>query len=192
VGSTSTNLVVSDAADRIVAYRYLRTAGDPVAAVRAGLGALARTIGRDVAVAGVAVTGSGRYLIGRLVGADVIRDEITAQARAAVAIDPEVDTIFEIGGQDSKFIALDRGVITDFQMNKVCAAGTGSFLEEQAAKLGIPLEGFGSMALSATSPAAMGERCTVFMETAVAASWPGARPCRTSRPGCATASSATI
>lgn len=169
VGSTSTNLVVSDAADRILAYQYLRTAGDPVAAVRAGLGALARTVGREAAVAGVAVTGSGRYLIGRLVGADVIRDEITAQARAAVAIDPEVDTIFEIGGQDSKFIALNRGVITDFQMNKVCAAGTGSFLEEQAAKLGIPLEAFGPMALAASSPAAMGERCTVFMETAVAA-----------------------
>lgn len=169
VGSTSTNLVVSDADDRIVAYQYLRTAGDPVAAVRAGLGALARTVGRDMTVAGVAVTGSGRYLIGRLVGADAVRDEITAQARAAVAIDPEVETIFEIGGQDSKFIALDHGVITDFQMNKVCAAGTGSFLEEQAAKLGIPLEEFGALALAAPGPAAMGERCSVFMETAVAA-----------------------
>ncbi|HML59485.1 MAG TPA: acyl-CoA dehydratase activase [Solidesulfovibrio sp.] len=169
VGSTSTNLVLTDTANRIMAYQYLRTAGDPVGAVRAGLGALARTVGRAVTVAGVAVTGSGRSLIGRLVGADVVRDEITAQARAAVAIDPAVDTIFEIGGQDSKFISLTDGVITDFQMNKVCAAGTGSFLEEQAAKLGISLEDFGPMALAAPGPVPLGERCTVFMETAVAA-----------------------
>lgn len=169
VGSTSTNLVLADANDRVLAYQYLRTAGDPVGTVRTGLGALAQTVGPSTTVAAVAVTGSGRHLIGRLVGADVVRDEITAQARAAVAIDPKVDAIFEIGGQDSKFISITDGVITDFQMNKVCAAGTGSFIEEQAAKLGIPLEAFGPMALDAPSPVPLGERCTVFMETAVAA-----------------------
>ena len=99
-------------------------------------------------------------------GADVIRNEITAQATAAIAIDPEVDTIFEIGGQDSKYISIDSGVVVDFQMNHVCAAGTGSFLEEQAEKLGIRIkEEFGTMAMECGSPVRLGERCTVFMES---------------------------
>lgn len=169
VGSTSTNLVLADAGDDILAYRYLRTAGDPVAAVRLGLAELRREFGDAIRIAGVGATGSGRYMTGRLVGADVVRDEITAQARAATALDPAVDTIFEIGGQDSKFIALEGGVVTDFQMNKICAAGTGSFIEEQARKLGIPLDEFGADALAAQSPTGLGERCTVFMESSVAA-----------------------
>lgn len=169
VGSTSTNLVLSDDQDRIVDHLYLRTAGDPIEAVRQGLRRLAEARGEAVSVQGVAVTGSGRYMIGRLVGADLVRDEITAQARAAVAINPRVDTVFEIGGQDSKFIALENGVVTDFQMNKVCAAGTGSFLEEQAKKLNLPLEEFGVLALDALRPVNLGERCTVFMEASVAA-----------------------
>ncbi|WP_147820714.1 acyl-CoA dehydratase activase [Salidesulfovibrio onnuriiensis] len=169
VGSTSTNLVLVDSRNNILAYRYLRTAGDPVRAVRTGLAELKRELGNAVTVAGAATTGSGRYLTGRLIGADVVRDEITAQARAAAAIDPEVDTIFEIGGQDSKFISLKNGVVTDFQMNKICAAGTGSFIEEQAKKLGIPLEEIGPAALAGESPVSLGERCTVFMEAAIAA-----------------------
>ena len=111
-------------------------------------------------------TGSGRYLTGDFIGADLIRNEITAQATAAIAYDPEVDTIFEIGGQDSKYISIDNGVVVDFEMNKVCAAGTGSFLEEQAEKLEINIiEEFGEMALSAKNPAGLGDRCTVFMES---------------------------
>ncbi len=102
-------------------------------------------------------------------GADVIKDEITSQARAAVHIDPTVDTIFEIGGQDSKFIDLEHGVVTDFQMNKICAAGTGSFIEEQAVKFDLPIQDFGKMALKGTNPVSLGERCTVFMETSIAA-----------------------
>ena len=102
-----------------------------------------------VEIKGVCTTGSGRYLTGDFVGADVIRNEITAQATAAAHIDPEVDTIFEIGGQDSKYISLERGAIVDFEMNKACAAGTGSFLEEQAEKLGLSIkEEFGNLALS--------------------------------------------
>lgn len=167
VGSTSTNLVLSDDRDRILAFRYLRTSGDPVAAVRKGLAELREEVGGTVRVAGAATTGSGRHMIGRLVGADLVRDEITAQARAALAVDPTVDTVFEIGGQDSKFIALENGVVTDFQMNKVCAAGTGSFIEEQAKKLGVPLEDFGPLALAAENPVNLGERCTVFMEAGV-------------------------
>ena len=117
-------------------------------------------------IIGAGTTGSGRYLTGDFIGADVVRNEITAQATASAHIDPAVDTIFEIGGQDSKYISLKNGVVVDFEMNKVCAAGTGSFLEEQAEKLGISIkEQFGTMALGAPSAVPLGERCTVFMES---------------------------
>jgi predicted CoA-substrate-specific enzyme activase len=119
-----------------------------------------------VIIKGAGTTGSGRYLTGDFIGADIVRNEITAQATAAAAIDPLVDTIFEIGGQDSKYISLENGAIVDFMMNKVCAAGTGSFLEEQAEKLGISIkEEFGTLALDSLSPVRLGERCTVFMES---------------------------
>ena len=169
VGSTSTNLVLCDRDHRIVDYRYLRTLGNPVGAVRLGLKSLKEAYGKRLAVLGVCTTGSGRHMIGRLIGADVVKDEITAQARAAVAIDSAVDVIFEIGGQDSKYIHLEKGVVTDFQMNKVCAAGTGSFIEEQAKKFDIPVDKIGDLALSSLSPVNLGERCTVFMETSIAA-----------------------
>lgn len=95
-----------------------------------------------------------------------MRDEITAQAKGAAHWVPEVDTVFEIGGQDSKYISLKNGEAVDFQMNKICAAGTGSFVEEQSARMDIPLAEFGPLALSAAHPAALGKRCTVFIETA--------------------------
>ena len=102
---------------------------------------------------GVATTGSGRYLTADFIGADLVRNEITAQAEAAISIDPEVDTIFEIGGQDSKYISIDNGVIVDFEMNKACAAGTGSFLEEQAERLGISIKDeFSALALPVQGP----------------------------------------
>jgi activator of 2-hydroxyglutaryl-CoA dehydratase len=101
-----------------------------------------------------------------MIGADVVRNEITAQATAAAAIDPTVDTIFEIGGQDSKYISLRDGAVVDFEMNKACAAGTGSFLEEQAERLGINItQEFEDRAFQAESPCRFGERCTVFMES---------------------------
>lgn len=166
IGSISTNVVVMDTQKRVLSKRYLMTASRPIEAVRRGLQEVGDEIGDLVDIRGVCTTGSGRYLIADLIGADVVRNEITAQARAAAEIDPEVDTIFEIGGQDSKYISLNNGAIIDFEMNKVCAAGTGSFLEEQAEKLGISIKGqFGAMALSSHSPANLGERCTVFMET---------------------------
>jgi predicted CoA-substrate-specific enzyme activase len=166
VGSISTNLVVIDEEEQILAKRYLMTAGRPIEAIRRGLQEIGEEIGGLVEIAGVGSTGSGRYLTGDFVGADIVRNEITAQATAAANIDPEVDTIFEIGGQDSKYISLDKGVIVDFEMNKVCAAGTGSFLEEQAEKLGISIEEeFAHKALEASAPVRMGERCTVFIES---------------------------
>jgi predicted CoA-substrate-specific enzyme activase len=166
VGSISTNLVVIDAQRRVLAKRYLMTASRPIEAVRQGLMEIGAEIGHLVDIQGACTTGSGRYLIADFIGADVVKNEITAQARGALQIDPEVDTIFEIGGQDSKYIAIDNGHVVDFEMNKVCAAGTGSFLEEQAEKLGISIKGeFGELALRAQNPVNLGERCTVFMET---------------------------
>jgi len=166
VGSISTNLVIIDKMGHVLAKRYLMTAGRPIEAVRTGLKEIDDEIGDRVDIQGVATTGSGRYLTADFVGADIVRNEITAQATAAAYIDPKVDTIFEIGGQDSKYISLDDGVVVDFEMNKVCAAGTGSFLEEQAERLGISIKGeFGQLALSAKEPVRMGERCTVFIES---------------------------
>ncbi len=166
VGSISTNLVVIDREKKVLAKRYLMTAGRPIEAVRAGLQEIGEEIGDRVEIKGVGTTGSGRYLTADFVGADLVRNEITAQATAAIYIDPKVDTIFEIGGQDSKYISVDNGVVVDFEMNKVCAAGTGSFLEEQAEKLDVSIkEEFGALALSAGEPVRMGERCTVFIES---------------------------
>ena len=166
VGSISTNVVVIDQDMRVLAREYLMTAGRPLEAITEGLRRVGTKLAGRIKIMGAATTGSGRYLTGDFIGADVVRNEITAQATAAAAIDPSVDTIFEIGGQDSKFISLKNGAIVDFMMNKVCAAGTGSYLEEQAEKLGISIrEEFGRLALEAKNPVRMGERCTVFMES---------------------------
>ncbi len=166
VGSVSTNVVVIDKHLRVLSKRYLPTAGRPIEAVKQGLAEVGEEIGPRVKILGVGTTGSGRYLTGDMIGADVIRNEITAQATAAAAIDPSVDTIFEIGGQDSKYISLRDGAVVDFEMNKACAAGTGSFLEEQAERLGIHIkQEFERRAFQAESPCRFGERCTVFMES---------------------------
>ncbi|KPJ72058.1 MAG: hypothetical protein AMS14_08580 [Planctomycetes bacterium DG_20] len=166
VGSISTCLAVIDDAGRVLAKRYLWTAGRPLEAVKHGLAELSDLVADRVQIRAVGTTGSGRYLTGDFVGADVVRNEITAQATAAALIDPRVDTIFEVGGQDSKYISLENAVVVDFEMNHVCAAGTGSFLEEQAEKLGIRIEEeFADLALRAERPVRLGERCTVFMES---------------------------
>ena len=166
VGSISTNVVALNEAGELLARQYLFTAGQPLEAVRQGLAQIGHDLAGQLNVLGVGVTGSGRYLTGHYVGADVVRNEITAQARAAYAIDPTVDTIFEIGGQDSKYISLKRGAIVDFAMNSACAAGTGSFLQEQADRLELAIEGeFSDLAFRSRSPACLGERCTVFMES---------------------------
>ena len=163
VGSISTNLAVLAEDGTLLAKRYLMTAGRPIEAVQQGLQELDE-VGERVEICGVGTTGSGRYMIGDIIGADVICNEITAQARAAVELDPQVDTILEIGGQDSKYIRTQDGVVVDFEMNKVCAAGTGSFLEEQAGRLGMAIEEeFGRLALEARQPVRLGERCSVFM-----------------------------
>jgi len=170
VGSISTNLAVTDEEGRLLAKRYLMTAGRPIEAVREGLLGIAKEIADKVEIKGVGTTGSGRYMIADFVGADIVKNEITAQATATSFIDKNVDTIFEIGGQDSKYISLRDGVIVDFEMNKACAAGTGSFLEEQAEKLNISVkEEFSKCAFASETPCRLGERCTVFMENSLMA-----------------------
>ena len=113
VGSLSTNVVLIDDQNRVIARRYLPTASKPLEAIRKGMTEIYEEIGKRVVVKGAGSTGSGRYLTGDFIGADLIRNEITAQATAAIACDPEVDTIFEIGGQDSKYISINNGVVSD-------------------------------------------------------------------------------
>ncbi len=190
VGSVSTNLALLDEHGRLLHGIYLRTAGRPIEVVQDGLQEITRRFGDRLLVRGVGTTGSGRELIGELVGADTINDEITAHKTGAIFVHQElvrghasphhsgqpakeigdVDTIFEIGGQDSKFISIENGVVVDFAMNEACAAGTGSFLEEQAERLGIQIKDeFAAKAFASSAPARLGERCTVFMERDVTA-----------------------
>jgi predicted CoA-substrate-specific enzyme activase len=175
VGSVSTNLVVLDADANLLKEIYLPTQGRPIEVVDHGLKEIQADLGAFLDICGVGTTGSGRELTGELVGADTVNDEITAHKTGAMHVCQQlgmepVDTIFEIGGQDSKFIRIDNGVVVDFTMNEACAAGTGSFLEEQAEKLGISIkEEFARLALASANPARLGERCTVFMERDVSA-----------------------
>ncbi|MGI6165949.1 MAG: acyl-CoA dehydratase activase, partial [Limnochordia bacterium] len=164
VGSVSTNLVVVDEEFQVIESLYLRTQGKPIEAIQKGLRELAKRLG-DTEIMGVGTTGSGRQLAGVMVDADVVKNEITAHAVAASIAVPDVKTVLEIGGQDSKIIILREGVVVDFAMNTVCAAGTGSFLDQQAARLDVPIEDFGELALEATNPVRIAGRCTVFAES---------------------------
>jgi predicted CoA-substrate-specific enzyme activase len=165
VGSVSTNLVLLDEDNQVMAFEYLRTRGQPIQVVQEGLKLLEPKLPEEAVVGGVGVTGSARSLIGVAVGADVIKNEITAHAVAADLVVPGVQTVLEIGGQDSKLIVLRHGVVVDFAMNTVCAAGTGSFLDHQAARLGIPIEDFGALALKSSHPVHIAGRCSVFAES---------------------------
>ena len=166
VGSISTNVAVINKQRQVLAKAYLMTAGQPLEAVRRGLEIVGGRVVGKVNILGAATTGSGRYLTGDFIGADLVINEITAQAAGTAVVNPDVDTIFEIGGQDSKYISLENGVVVDFEMNHACAAGTGSFLEEQAQRLDINIDKeFAELALASKSPIKLGERCTVFMES---------------------------
>lgn len=166
IGSTSTKAVLINEAGCVLAAFYTATGGKPLPAVRALFSAMEATMGEVGSVpeiVGTATTGSGRKFIGTIVGADVVVDEITAHARAAVELSEDVDTIIEIGGQDSKFTTVKSGSVTFSQMNTVCAAGTGSFLEEQAARVDASVEEYGALCIGVEAPLTS-DRCTVFME----------------------------
>jgi predicted CoA-substrate-specific enzyme activase len=170
VGSTSTKAVILDGTGkRVLAKNYLMTAGRPVDAVRQVFRNLLGQGADKVRIAGVGVTGSGRYLVGGFIGADLIKNEITAQTRAAAEVDPEAD-IIEIGGQDSKLVIKRNGIVVDYHMNKACAAGTGSFIDELAEMLGISVTSgqFADLAFAAPHTIDLGTRCAAFMGQAVA------------------------
>ena len=166
IGSTSTKAVLVASGGAVISGFYTRTAGRPLAAVQTIFSAIAdieQRYGRSFEVVACGTTGSGRKFIGSIIGADTVVDEITAHARAALELNPAVDTIIEIGGQDAKFTTLADGRVTASTMNNVCAAGTGSFIEEQAAKLGCRIDEYSKRTEGVAAPM-VSDRCTVFME----------------------------
>ncbi len=168
VGSISTKAVVVDGEGAVLARSYLWTEGNPLRAVKRVLSALAEEIDAthpDAQVVAVGATGSARELIGAVLGAQVVKNEITAHAVGTLSRHPDVHTIFEIGGQDSKIIIVRDGVPVDYAMNTLCAAGTGSFLSSQARRLDVPVEEFGHYALRSKKPTKIAGRCTVFAES---------------------------
>lgn len=166
VGSTTTKYALVDEQGRIIGKRYVTTRGRPIEVTQELMRHIRDTFGDRLEILGVATTGSGRYVVGDFLNADLMIDEITAHARGAVEIDGDVDTVFEIGGQDSKYIYIKNRNPLDFDMNKVCAAGTGSFLHELASKYGVNIVGeFQDIAMNAEHPIKLAERCTVFMES---------------------------
>lgn len=164
VGSVSTNIVLIDEKDNIVLKKYVRTQGKPIEILQNGLGEIKNELG-ELSIKGVGATGSGRYLANMILGADVVKNEITSHAVASIKYVPNVRAILEIGGQDSKIILLRDGIVTDFAMNTVCAAGTGSFLDRQASRLGIKIQEFGALALKSKNPVRIAGRCAVFAES---------------------------
>jgi predicted CoA-substrate-specific enzyme activase len=165
VGSVSTNVVALNGEGEVLTSVYLRTMGQPIKAVQEGMRAVGEQLDNGYVIRGAGATGSARYLTGVVIGADLVKNEITAHAVAASHIIPGVRTVLEIGGQDSKLILLRDGIVTDFAMNTVCAAGTGSFLDHQSARLGVPVEEFGDLALKAKEGAQIAGRCSVFAES---------------------------
>ena len=165
IGSISTKGVIIDYNNNILAKDYLETNGEPIQAVKKLIKSLKEQLPDDYVLKGIGTTGSARKLIGLMVDASIVKNEITAHAIGTLAIHPDVKTILEIGGQDSKIIILRNGIIVDYSMNTLCAAGTGAFLSSQAKRLSIPIEEFGNMALKSKTPVKIAARCTVFAES---------------------------
>ena len=166
IGSISTKGVIIDENNTILCSDYLKTEGNPIEAVKRLIKSLKEQFNhQQYKVLSVGTTGSARKLIGTILGANIIKNEITAHAIGTRSIIPDVRTIFEIGGQDSKIILLKDGIVTDYAMNTLCAAGTGSFLSSQSKRLGVDVKDFGSIALTSKNPTSIAARCTVFAES---------------------------
>ena len=165
IGSISTKGVVIDKDNNIVASTYLWTRGNPLKAVKEVLVDIKKQLPKNYKVVGVGTTGSARKLVGTILRANIIKNEITAHAIGTLSKYPDIRTIIEIGGQDSKIILLKDQVVIDYAMNTLCAAGTGAFLSSQAERLDIPVEEFGSIALTSNNPTPIAARCTVFAES---------------------------
>ncbi len=165
IGSISTKGVIIDDNNKIITSSYIWTEGNPVNSVKKLINILKNNLDKKYVVKGIGTTGSARKLIGLLLDANVVKNEIMAHAIGTLSIYPDVKTILEIGGQDSKIILLNNGIITDYAMNTLCAAGTGSFLSSQAKRLNINIEDFGPLALKSNNPVKIAARCTVFAES---------------------------
>lgn len=166
IGSISTKGVIIDDVNNIIASDYIWTKGNPIDAVKRLINNLESQIKNlDIEIVGIGTTGSARKLIGTMLNASVIKNEITAHAVGTLSLHPNVRTIFEIGGQDSKIILLEDGIVVDYAMNTLCAAGTGAFLSSQAERLGVDVKDFGKIALTAKNPTKIAARCTVFAES---------------------------
>ena len=165
VGSVTTKFALVTEEGELVAYNYLRTQGKPIAVVQRGLKEIQGQLPPRGEIQGVCTTGSARYLAGVILGADMVKNEITSQAVGTLYYVPDVSTIIEIGGQDSKLIIVRDGTVMDFAMNTVCAAGTGSFLDQQASRLNMMIGDFGGQALQSKAPVHIEGRCTVFAES---------------------------
>ena len=166
IGSISTKGVIIDENNNIIASSYIWTEGNPIKAVTELISNLKNSIDiNKYKIIGVGTTGSARKLIGSMLGANIIKNEITAHAVGTLSLYPNVRTILEIGGQDSKIILIENGIVYDYAMNTLCAAGTGSFLSSQANRLGVDVESFGKIALTSKNPTKIAARCTVFAES---------------------------
>ena len=165
VGSVTTKLAFVNDKHELIDSLYFPTRGTPIETVQAGLRKIKQGLSKDIIVRGVATTGSARYLAGVIVGADLVKNEITSHAVATLHLHPDVQTIIEIGGQDSKIIMIRDQIVTDFGMNTVCAAGTGSFLDHQAQRLNLTIQEFSQRALTSKNPVRIAGRCTVFAES---------------------------
>lgn len=165
IGSISTKGVIIDKDNNILASDYIWTKGNPIEAVKQLINDLKKQVDLDLRIVGIGTTGSARKLIGSMLSATVIKNEITAHAIGTLSLYPDVRTIFEIGGQDSKIILIEDGIVTDYAMNTLCAAGTGAFLSSQAERLGVAVEDFGKIALTSKKPTKIAARCTVFAES---------------------------
>lgn len=165
IGSISTKGVIIDEENNILCKSYIWTKADPINAVKKLLNLLKKDFPKEYKIVSVGTTGSARRLIGIMLGASIIKNEITAHAIGTSSIYKDVKTIFEIGGQDSKIIILENGIVTDYAMNTICAAGTGAFLSSQAKRLDIDVEDFGKIAITSKNPTKIAARCTVFAES---------------------------
>ena len=168
IGSLTIKFVLIDEKNQVLYSTYERTGGKPIQSIQKGLRDLGIWISNhnpEIGILGVGTTGSGRYLAGVVAGADLIKNEITAHAKGVTQFLPDAKTVIEIGGQDSKIIILENGVVVDFSLNLICSAGTGAFLDAQSFRLGIPVEKFGELALKSKNPTSIGSRCSVFAES---------------------------
>lgn len=165
VGSISTKTAVLNDNNKLVCYNYLPTHGNPINALQRVLEHLETLLPDNANICGVATTGSARYLAGAIAGADLVKNEIITQAIAAINYLPQVKTVIEIGGQDSKIIIIREGSMTDFSMNTICAAGTGSFLDHQAQRLNITVHEFSRLAMQSNAPINISGKCTIFTES---------------------------